>query len=522
MQKLRISKKLSAATKINDSVNFKNCMLMNSNVSPPFTFEPDSVTEWLVKTSASETTQASEQLYKALKFINKGSLQAEPLYPILEKLTPEVLHHANCLEALFSKTDTDLSAKTRKVAKLSIQLLRQLGLAYNHLASYNQFAPQQQTLIIKRALQVIALAMRQSALIHERPSETLWKLIGDLYLQAKYNNILQIEAREKIQVLKKQATIDAVIKQNLLFAMCSPYRFSSEEIDAVYAFSESHCQLLKMSTQANELTAANFYWDYESRVSPQSVYYGALIKSKLLLDTHDLCEYLNSKKFSGPLSKETSQYILATLSNYRTVINSTTPGTPKIYQLIIGFQQIVDFMENPQQYAGCNDFELEPLAERGFNRSSEKSGKIWQQSNSSAFVNTVKVHSTLDAGLDVAELQTMPNDLGEPAVVFTGKEQPVLCVIRQIQKNAQVNIWRILLEKLSGEVSYVQLSGKSKSKATAILVRAGDAQREILLPVDKYSTGSGIRIVQHGQQFEDLTLARLVDFTPHYMRYQVA
>jgi len=495
---------------------------MNSNVSPPFAFEPDSVTEWLVKTSASETTQASEQLYKALKFINKGSLQAEALYPILEKLTPDVLHHANCLEALFSKTETNLAAKTRKVARLSIQLLRQLGLAYNHLASCNQFDPLQQTLIIKRALQVIALAMRQSALIHERPSETLWKLIGDLYLQAEYNNILQVEAKEKIQVLNKQASIDAAVKQNLLFAMCNPYRFVGEEINALFAFSESHCQQLKMSTQANDLAVSNFYWDYESRVSPQPVYYGALTKSKLLLDTHDLCEYLNSKKFSGPLSKETSQNILATLSNYRTVVNSTMPGTPKIYQLIIGFRQIVDFMENPQQYAGCNDFELEPLAERGFNSPPEKTGKIWQQSNSNAFVNTVKVHATLETGLDVAELQTMPNDLGEPAILFASKERPVLCIIRQIQKNAQVNIWRILLEKLSGEVSYVQLSGKSKSKAKAILVRAGDAQREILLPVDKYSTGSDIRVLQRGQQFQELTLTRLVDFTPHYMHYQVA
>ena len=43
---------------------------MNNNPSPPFAFEPDSVTEWLVKTSASENTHASEQLYKALKYIN--------------------------------------------------------------------------------------------------------------------------------------------------------------------------------------------------------------------------------------------------------------------------------------------------------------------------------------------------------------------------------------------------------------------------------------------------------------------
>ena len=495
---------------------------MNRNVSPPFAFEPDSVTEWLVKTSASETTQASEQLYKALKFINKGSLRAEALYPILEKLTPEVLHHANCLEALFSKTGTDLSAKMRKVARLSIQLLRQLGLSYNHLASGNQFDSQQQTLIIKRALQVIALAMRQSALIHERPSETLWKLIGDLYLQAEYNNILQIEAREKIQVLNKQASIDAVIKQNLLFALCNPYRFTSEEINAVFAFSESHCQQLKMSTQASDLAASNFYWDYGSRVSPQPVYYGALTKSKLLLDTHELCEYLISAKYSGPLSKETNQSIHATLTNYRSIINSTTPGNPRIYHLIIGFQQIVDFIEAPQQYASCNDFELEPLVERDFSKATQKPGKIWQQNNSNVFVNTAKVQPTQNASLDVAELQTMPNDLGEPAVLFTSKERPVLCVIRQIQKNAQVNIWRILLEKLTGEISYVQITAKSKSKATAILLRAGDASREILLPVDKYSTGSGIRVLQRGQQFQELTLTRLVDFTPHYMRYQVA
>ncbi len=495
---------------------------MNNNPSPPFAFEPDSVTEWLVKTSASENTHASEQLYKALKYINKGNLQAERLYPLLEKLTPEVLHHANCLEALFRKTETDLPAKMRKVAKLSIQLLRQLAVAYSHLAACNQFDPQQQALIIKRALQAVALAMRQSALIYERPSETLWKIIGDLYLQAKYNNILQIQAREKIQVLNKQTTIDAVVKQNLLFSLCSPYRFSGAEIDAIFGFAESQCQLLKTATQASDAIPVNFYWDYESRTPPQPVYYGAAIKSKLLLNTHDLCEYLGSAKFTGPLSKETSQCLLATLSNFRTAINSTTPGTPKIYQLIIGFQQVVDFMENPQQYAGCNDFALEPLAEGGFNRPANKSGKIWEQNTSSAYVNTAKVQATLDARLDVAELQVMPNELGEPAIVFTGKELPALCVIRQIQKNAQVNIWRILLEKLSGEVSYVQVAGKSKAKVTAIMIEAGEAPREILLPVDKYSTGSGIRILRHGQQFEDLTLTRLVDFTPHYMRYQIA
>lgn len=162
------------------------------------------------------------------------------------------------------------------------------------------------------------------------------------------------------------------------------------------------------------------------------------------------------------------------------------------------------------------------MAEGGFNRPANKSGKIWEQNTSSAYVNTAKVQATLDARLDVAELQVMPNELGEPAIVFTGKELPALCVIRQIQKNAQVNIWRILLEKLSGEVSYVQVAGKSKAKATAIMIEAGEAPREILLPVDKYSTGSGIRILRHGQQFEDLTLTRLVDFTPHYMRYQIA
>ena len=506
------------------STQFQNStQYQNSTQFQTFDFSSGVISDWLIELSELETTLAGDQLYRAIKHLNKNPLKPEQLYPILEKITPTALHLSDKLEILFAEENIDLTPKIRKRAKLSIQLLRQLSLAYSLLTTstqFDQFNEKQQALIICRVLQIIGLTLKQSALIYERPSATLWKIMGELYQQAEFNDLLQKEIKDKTISLQQQISISTVLKRNLLFAIINPYQFSVNEICLLFSFADQHCHLLHFYT-LNGTSTAYFYWDYCSDLAPQLVNSDYLPKLHLLLETQTLSEYINSNRFDSPFTKETTRQISTNISAYLGIINSAMSSTPNIFQMVTGFLHATDFLHRPNEYSQTTNFEIEPL-DHEKKTFPATSNKIWKNKISNTSSIAIKTHPTQNNNFIVAELNCIAHNVGEPAILYDGNRKPILCIIRHNQTTSLANTWRILLEKVPGEISSVDIFNKSRLQYSGILINTPDNQLEIVLAAEKLSTGSTITIQQKEHPRKKVRLEKLLDFTPYSMRFLLA
>lgn len=104
---------------------------MTDNASLPFELSTESLGGWINSLSALPAANAANQLNLVLKQLSRFNGTAANVLPILVNLTPLTLHLSNGLtNAARSETDIATNTKALKIAKLAIQLLRHLSLAF--------------------------------------------------------------------------------------------------------------------------------------------------------------------------------------------------------------------------------------------------------------------------------------------------------------------------------------------------------------------------------------------------------
>ena len=163
-----------------------------------------------------------------------------------------------------------------------------------------------------------------------------------------------------------------------------------------------------------------------------------------------------------------------------------------------------------QEESTLDNVELEPFANEQ-KIAKINSGTIWQNADANDASQIIKIQRAKN-NFCIAEVTKLCCDLYEPALLYSRDMDKTLGIIRQIQKPVAPghSTYRILIEKWDGEISCVQSDSES-----IILITKENHLLEVLLPLNKYTSGTTIK-VKNGE----ILLQNLREENPNFMHFE--
>ncbi len=472
---------------------------MTNTNNLPFALSADALESWLDSLSALPQLHAAHQLNQVLKQLKNEQDSAE-LLPLLLCLTPLTLHYANNITALTCERET--ADKSRKAAKLSMQLLRQLSLLFSGLAETPSLTEAERLSAAYYALQCIGYCMRCYCLFYETPSATLWKKSASLYSLAAEQNALLIEHAAQITEFKLHPTIESVVKRNLLFSLLIPTLFTPKEINQIFQIATQLADLLDISQTPNSLDFG-FYWDLNDELPPCPTRKSkrALPQGFLAIDTQAIGQTLQQDLQIANLNRSFQTKLAVHLLDYQPVFDSIIPGQTLRSEFLFGFNNVAAFLhelnklQRIKQLSGQNksastakrNLALIPLEheKNAFETMTQALDKAHSISKSG---NVLKISHTAYL---VAEGHTFDCSSGDLAMFYRDQEPATLAIIRQQSALSLSNVTHILMEKLPGFYSVYTFKTASGNR-TAIVIDENNDNRQVFLPPDKYNVDSKI------------------------------
>lgn len=478
-----------------------NSMTTNSNL--PFEMTTNVLTDWLQGLSTLPNTLAAYQLGQALTQLKEQKSQANKLLPILISLTPLTLRFSIGLSAAVSGK-THSSDNCLKLAKLSVQLPRQLALLFCQLAESDALKANALNTCIYYALQMIGYSLRCYNLSYETPSASLWKKSASLYKLAVANNCLTQPQQTKLAEFKTQTTIASVLRRNLLFTILSPTLFKSEEISHFFRLANESAHLLDIS-EARETSDFGFYWDLNHDMPPCPVKKNQryLPDGFIALDSKRISRELQMGTISTPLSPGTQNKLALILSGYHQVFGSISPGLPSSSKLIAGFGSVCTYLQEQSKLSKINqlssqllesksldfDLSLVPL-EHQRDVIDAACRPFTKQQNLGKPVNLL---NTPNKTYLIAESRSLECWMGDIALLYKEQHPVSLAIIRQHHFNDLSYANHFLLEQLPGNCNIYSIAN-SAINSYAILVGENSSNPQVFLAAGKYSIDSKISL----------------------------
>ncbi|MGY6277801.1 hypothetical protein [Methylomonas sp. MgM2] len=472
--------------------------MTNSNLLP-FELSADGLTSWLDALGELPQLQAAHQMSQLLKQL-KDEEQASELLPILISATPLTLHFSTSIAVAASGQLAP--GKSRKAAKLSMQLLRQLSLLFSQLVEDPTLMESERQTAIYYALQCIGYCMRCYSSFYEEPSATLWKISALLYSLAAAQNALQTSQPTKLTEFKQQPTIEAVIKRNLLFSISSPTLLAPSEINEVFQFATEYADRLTISPAPDTLDFG-FYWDLNDELPPCPTHKSrrALPNGFLAVDAQDIGLALQTDDSVANLDRNTQTRLALHLLGYQPIFDSIIPGQTLRAKFLFGFSTASNFLQEInklqkiRQLSGQGksaspaklNLALIPLEHE--KDSFEKMNQILSKTNSiskSGNVLTISHSSYL-----IAEGRAFDCSTGDVAMSYRDREPATFAIIRQQNALSISNVTHILMEKITGVYSVYSFKSANGNQ-TAIVVDEDSDKRQVFLPPGKYKVDSNI------------------------------
>ena len=474
-------------------------MLANSTL--PFALNTDALANWLENLSFLPQAQAAHHLNQVLKQLKDESCHPSELLPLLLNITPLTLHFSNSLSNA-ATVEANLSIKARKLGKLSMQLPRQLALIFCQLVESKKLETTEIPTAIYYALQLIGYCLRCYCLFYQMPSATLWKKSALLYKLAVIYNCLTSPQTLKISDFKSQASIESVIKRNLLFSILMPRLYKNDEISEFFQLANQHANLLDITTD-NATINFGFYWNLEKDAPPSPVKknHNCLPAGFLAIDSDRISQLLQLGTPITTLNPSTQNKLALALSSYRQAFSSIIPAPPSQSKMIVGFTVICHYLQELNKLVKINqlgsslpgarehklDFSLVPL-EHQRNVFDTVSQAFTHQTIEGKPVN---LHKTPNKTYLVAESRSLDCATGDIVLLYKEQHPVSVAIIRQQALNDLSNTNQLLLEQIPGSCSIYSL-GNTTIDSHAIVVGEGTTNPQVFLANGKYSLDSEI------------------------------
>ena len=482
-------------------MNTSNSMTMITNTSLPFELNPAGLSRWLESLSSLPHAQAGHQLNEALKQLKLEKCEPSTLLPLLINLVALTLHLANHLSSGVS-TETDLSDKAIKMAKMSMQLTRRLALLFCRLAESKTTESLIQASSIYYALQLIGYSMRSNSLCYEIPSATLWKKSAALFQLAVANDCLLPNQTTKVAEFKTQSSVLSVIKRNLLFSILQPSLYKASDIQPLFQLANQMADQLIITTD-REPHCVGFYWDLGKDLPPYPVkkFTRTLPDGFMAIDSQPISNAMALGTVSTLLNPSTQNKLAVVLGSYQPLFNAISPGPPSSGKLISGFVKIGNYLlevnrlakihqlstQLPNSSDPLKNLSLVPLEHQRnvFDVADRSFGK---QQNVTIAVNLLK---TPNSRYWVAESRTLNCSTGDIVLMIREQHPASLAIVRQQRINDLSNAAQFLLELMPGTCSLYNLDNSS---GYVIVISDSGGSAQAFLPCGKYSLHSTLHL----------------------------
>lgn len=503
---------------------------MNNTDAKPFSLSVDSITKWQHLSVKMDTLEAANELYSAFKNPAQQQFLTPDAIPALELITPTVLQISDSLfgQVLTAFTTSDhIEKKTRKIARLSHQLLRSLCLTWFNSLSKHDLTDAEKRSVQYNALQLVGISMRRNAQMSERPSDLLWQKMGKLYRDIHTDGLTNTPVTASNPFYNKHPSIDSVIKRNLLYGLINFYRFSPKRLAYCYEIADLCADKLELIK--NDDASFNFYWNLTDATLP----------SREIL-TRDQSNYLcfNTKMAADYLSKTYTQeerkgvefdYIESTLNGYQSIIDSVIPTKPMLYQLAIGLKAIHSHLKKVRRISNINRlsaelpdlsrpqaFELEPLEhERKLIHSLTPDISTPHKETAS---ETVSLQFAQDPAYCLIHIKRTPADVNQPVLLIDHTHKALFGVIRKILNKAPNSTRPVLVEVLPYHLLPITVSFQG-TRIEATVLQSASNHDCLLLPTGKYSCGEKMTLISETEK--DYYLHKLIEANEYFMLYQL-
>lgn len=503
---------------------------MSENHSLPFDLNDESLAEWLESISKRPPVNAGSQLNQAINQLRKTDRENNLIFPLLMKLTPVTLHSANALATLLRPGAQ--KNKTAKIARLCLQLPRNLALAFHGLLETDHLSIPQKLQACYFSLQLIGQYLRLSSLFHELPSETLWKKSGEIYTFAHKHHGLEENVTSKIPEFRYQSSLEQAIKRNLLFTITAFRQQSSADNQALFTFANQHSAKLEfIHAQSN---SCFFIWNVRQGIPyPIPPFNRPLQKTEIALNTTKLLSDLQSDCFIGPISEQERERVQHCLAGYEQLVDDTVPSAPIALTMISGFRQIHDFLvfqekleriqklsaqipERKQQA----DFALEPLEhEKSFLSGgySQPPQENLMRPGITEAGNSVKLLQGKSKNYLHIESKRSDWQIGELVLLVNKKNAFMIGKILQSNRIDNIQSTMLLIERIFGSFSAQTMQSDHYKNTMAIVINPQSEHPEALLKYEKYRNGIKINLGRKSARLDSL-----LDYTPFFTRYRIS
>jgi len=500
---------------------------MNDLQQNSFASEANAIDLWLADYKNHDQIQNSNQLYQILKDLSQAKNENLIIFDQLNKLTPTAIDLVSELEQRLLNEAGFFDAKSRKLQRLGLHIIRELITLYHKTATRGTHDQSIFYASSQKALTLIGQHMLISAKIGERPSNIYWKITAQLYQKAKANEVQALPENGIESEQQLRSTIESQLKRNILFSICNPYQLSCSELEQLYNFLTENADMAELKeAQPRAIGKLCFVWEYPTASAPTVALPGKTYHPALLINTDRLGSFLQTSKTQLPV--RVINAIQQRLSSYQKLIHSDIPSAPNVSRIFLGYEQIAIasqlqlrknkiFEQGRTHLDSSNaliDAKLEPMAHENLFMnafiSDEQNSKSTKSQN-----NTIKLLKTQHLEFIIAVSTPEKQTLDSLVLIIDEKDKPLLGIIRRVLHVVQSNTQRILIELIPGEIDYLEKQEKDADYLGLLVLRSGKPA-EVLLKPKSYTTGSVIQIKQH-----KLILEKLTEITPHFMRYQI-
>lgn len=485
----------------------------------PFELNRSSVKHWFSQLNSLDAVAVGSEVLKALNLLVKQSekLDSEELAQVVDLFDPVVVKIVEFLERIIIQKP-DLY----KLARLSSQLMVYLAQLHNSLAQTDAV---NKALHANYALQMLGWSSFHRALSYERLPGSFWHDMGLAYQHAQEAGLdtLITSALPAFQPLNSGAK---ALRRNLLFVICNPYRFSRDEIQALFAFCTQKQALLTLFEHQT-----GFYWDYQRGKPPEALVSKPEGLKVLTFHAEALTKAVLNTQVSLPVTY--SAALFNTLSNFQQLVRSTERVLPKYYAFVSGYEQVaillnkhirgglISLINTPKPEKVLEYFELaadlEP-EEQVFDRVSND--EIWGRQKKQERVElqygAIKTFKTGLPAIYLAEYLKLPVEGNSLLILYGQSLQPLLAIARPIV-SVKKSLYQSALLELVSESPFAVTTADS-SPEEIFIMESYEGHYQCYLPGHKkFNLGTEIAL-KEGR----LVLLRLLEETEQYMRYQVS
>ncbi|MGR9036584.1 MAG: hypothetical protein ACU83O_08345 [Gammaproteobacteria bacterium] len=491
----------------------------------PFELSEESVSAWLLSLERLSLAEKLKRTTKLIAELGNPLLEAELLFPVVDKLTETVLMLSKLLEKFAAgEKKSSGSGSTKKFTYYAVQLPQKLCFIYDRLSQDKTLPAASQAVCLYRALQLLCLLIKRNTLFYEAPDLSLWKKLPELYFRAKTQNFLTTAIDDQVAGLVRQPTIEAVLKHSLLFYLCHPYHCTASEIAGIFSAVGDLAPMLRLTCEPSE---SAYYWNPYLREPPRIVPVAGNPEQRIYLDTSDIIEFLESS-VDKPERYQALAPVFDRLMAYYEIRRSVDPAGQTQGGLILGISRALKFLNIlTSRY---QILELTGTLKDKYHKSRLELMPKDNEEDALAFLSTEIIKD--EAGLSVVNIKTyrtkslyfrtakighVDYSADTPTILVYENQRPLLGIIRHIRTDEGIKLKNILLEIIDGAVYPIETEDTQ-----GILVIRPSGESELFLPPGPLLANDVVLSKAKNILNQTFRVEKFIELTSHFSRYRIA